>query len=123
MKRRLSIVLALLPVVGLWGCGADTTTSPDTTAPLAPQLDGATLDQGLVGVWWQPNSEPDLAGYVIYRSGPEKKFERISDTLVTTASFIDSSVLKSQTYFYRIKAVDQKGNVSDFSEEVSEKVE
>ena len=98
-------------------------TNKDTYPPSPPSEVTAISNGETISLVWSPNTEPDLAGYVIYRSGPEKKFERISDTLVTTASFIDSSVLKSQTYFYRIKAVDQKGNVSDFSEEVSEKVE
>ena len=67
MKRRvlLGCVIALLPLVGVWGC-TDTTTAPDTTPPLAPHLDGATLENGAVGVWWEPNTEPDLAGYYVY---------------------------------------------------------
>ena len=98
-------------------------TNRDTYPP-SPPLEVAAISNGeAISLVWSPNTEPDLAGYVVYRSGPEKKFEKISDTLVTTASFIDSSVVKSQTYLYRIKAVDQKGNASDFSEEVSEKVE
>ncbi len=87
-------------------------------------LEIAAISNGeAISLVWAPNMEPDLAGYVVYRSGPEKKFEKISDSLVTTASWIDSSVVKSQTYLYRIKAIDQKGNASDSSEEVSEKVE
>jgi hypothetical protein len=98
-------------------------TNKDTYPPSPPSEVAAISNGETMSLVWSPNTEPDLAGYVVYRSGPEKKFEKISDALVTTASFIDSSVVKSQTYFYRIKAVDQKGNASDFSEEVSEKVE
>ena len=98
-------------------------SNKDTYPPSPPSEVTAISSGETISLVWLPNTEPDLAGYIVYRSGPEKKFERISDTLVTKASYIDSSVVKSQTFFYRIKAVDQKGNVSDFSEEVSEKVE
>ncbi len=98
-------------------------TNKDIYPPSSPSEVAAISNGESISLVWSPNTEPDLAGYVVYRSGPEKKFEKISDTLVTTASFVDSSVVKSQTYFYRIKAADQKGNASDFSEEVSEKVE
>jgi hypothetical protein len=98
-------------------------TNKDVYPPRPPSEVAAISNGETISLVWAPNMEPDLAGYVVYRSGPEKKFERIPDTLVTTAAWIDSSVVKGQTYFYRIKAIDQKGNASDFSEEVSEKVE
>ena len=64
-----------------------------------------------------------MAGYWVYRSGPDKKFQRLQNQLLTTASIIDKSVEKGQTYFYRVKAVDLKGNESEFSEEVGDTVE
>lgn len=68
MKRRSAIWigLAVVPTLALVGCGSDPTTIPDTTPPLAPQLTGAIFDDGAVGVWWEPNTEPDLAGYNVY---------------------------------------------------------
>ena len=76
-----------------------------------------------ISLVWLPNTEADLAGYWVYRSGPDKKFQRLQDQLLTTASIIDKSVEKGQTYFYRVKAVDLRGNESEFSEEVSDTVE
>ena len=98
-------------------------TNKDIYPPKPPSEVAAISNGESISLVWSPNTEPDLAGYVVYRSGPEKKFERISDSLLTTASLVDSSVVKGQTYIYRIKAIDQKANASDFSEEVSEKVE
>jgi len=68
MKPRFNILFALLVVSALVvvGCGSDTTYTPDTTPPLAPVLQGANMDGGVVAVWWQPNSEPDLNGYFVY---------------------------------------------------------
>ena len=98
-------------------------TNKDIYPPKPPSEVAAISNGETISLVWSPNTEPDLAGYAVYRSGPEKKFERITETLITTASWMDSSVVKGQIYFYRIKAIDQKGNASDFSEEVSEKVE
>jgi fibronectin type 3 domain-containing protein len=98
-------------------------TNKDIYPPKPPSEVAAISNGEIISLVWSPNTEPDLAGYVVYRSGPEKKFERISDSLLTTASLVDSSVVKGQTYIYKIKAIDQKGNASEFSEEESEKVE
>ena len=98
-------------------------TNADTYPPKPPtEVTAISGGQG-ISLVWLPNTEPDLAGYWIYRSGPDKKFQRLQDQLLTTASIIDKSVEKGQTYFYRVKAVDQKGNESRFSEEVSDTVE
>ncbi len=98
-------------------------TNADTYPPKPPaEVTAISSGQG-ISLVWLPNTEADLAGYWVYRSGPDKKFQRLQDQLLTTASIIDKSVEKGQTYFYRVKAVDMKGNESEFSEEVSDTVE
>jgi hypothetical protein len=98
-------------------------TNADTYPPKPPgEVTAISSDQG-ISLVWLPNTEADLAGYWVYRSGQDKKFERLQDQLLTTASIIDKSAEKGQTYFYRVKAVDLKGNASEFSEEVSDTVE
>lgn len=98
-------------------------TNADTYAPKTPTEVTAISSGREISLVWLPNTEADLAGYWVYRSGPDKKFQRLLDQLLTTASIIDKSVEKGQTYFYRLKAVDLKGNESDLSEEVSDTVE
>ena len=98
-------------------------TNADTYAPKPPAEVTAISSGEGISLVWLPNTEADLAGYWIYRSGPAKKFQRLQDQLVITASIIDKSVEKGQTYFYRVKAVDLKGNESELSEEVSDTVE
>jgi len=98
-------------------------TNDDTYPPKPPgELTAISSGEG-ISLVWLPNTEADLAGYQVYRSGPDKKFQRLQDQLLTTASIIDKSVEKGQTYFYRVKAVDLRGNESQFSEEVSDTVE
>ena len=94
------------------------------TYPPKPPLEVTAISNGeLISLVWLPNSEPDLAGYLVYRSGQDRDFKRLNETPIVTASTIDKTAEKGQTYIYRIKAVDNHGNVSDFSEEVNEKVE
>jgi fibronectin type 3 domain-containing protein len=98
-------------------------TNPDTYPPKPPtELTAIASGEG-ISLVWLPNTDADLAGYWVYRSGQDKKFQRLQDQLLLTASIIDKSVQKRQTYFYRVKAVDQKGNESEFSDEVSDTVE
>jgi hypothetical protein len=65
MKARLSVLCLLALPALVAGCSEDA-IAPDTTPPLAPVLQGATFELGVVGVWWAPNTEPDLAGYNVY---------------------------------------------------------
>jgi hypothetical protein len=76
-----------------------------------------------ISLVWLPNAESDLAGYYVYRSGEEHHYQKLTQERITTASYTDSSVEKGKTYYFRIKAVDTSGNESDYSEEVSDKVE
>ena len=97
--------------------------NPDTYPPKPPAEVTAIASGEGISLVWLPNTDADLAGYWVYRSGQDKKFQRLQDQLLVTASIIDKSVEKGQTYFYRVKAVDLKGNESEFSEEVSDTVE
>jgi len=97
--------------------------NPDTYPPKSPAEVTAIASAEGISLVWVPNTDADLAGYWVYRSGQDKKFQRLQDQLLLTASIIDKSVQKGQTYFYRVKAVDLKGNESEFSEEVSDTVE
>ncbi|MFN8008135.1 MAG: hypothetical protein U0V70_14150 [Terriglobia bacterium] len=98
-------------------------TNLDVYPPRPPSEITAISNGENISLVWPANPEPDLAGYLVYRAGPEKKFEKLTNQPITMASWVDTAVAKGQVYFYKIQAVDQKGNVSNFSEEISEKVE
>ena len=116
MKRRFVMVLALMPLVAFLGCGTDTTTTPDTTPPLAPQLGGATLQNGSVGVWWSSNSEPDLAGYYVYyvENGVTQS---ASDSPITSTYIVVSAGNTGPVDVY-VTAIDYSGNESSPSASV-----
>ena len=85
--------------------------------PANPQNLTATSGDKQITLNWTANSEEDLKEYRIYRdiSSPAQTLL----TTVTTNSYTDTNVLNEQKYYYRITAVDQSDNESDFSEEVS----
>ncbi len=72
---------------------------------------------------WQAGSEPDLAGYYVYRREAESPWRRISgDKPVPAPAWHDTQVLPGQTYIYAVSAVDAKGNESQRSEDATETV-
>ncbi|MGA8109961.1 MAG: fibronectin type III domain-containing protein [Acidobacteriaceae bacterium] len=74
---------------------------------------------------WVPDTDPGLAGYVVYRrdlatgSAPE----RISAAQpIVPPSFTDAHVVPGHRYAYSVRAVDQDGNHSLSSGEVEEEL-
>jgi fibronectin type 3 domain-containing protein len=66
-----------------------------------------------------PNSS-NVAGYNVYRSsisnGP---YTKLNSPLVTSPTFIDSTVLANQTYYYVATSVDSAGDETVYSNQVS----
>lgn len=62
---------------------------------------------------WNKNTEPDLAGYNIYRDGA-----KITDTPHTMSSFSEF-IISGKTYNYNVTAVDKRGHESPFSKSIS----
>lgn len=87
-------------------------TTTDVFSPLPPQGLAATVSSGRVELVWEPNEESDLQGYNVYRSGTiEGEFPKINDAVMVVNAFSDSPAGKG-TFYYRITAVDRKGNES-----------
>ena len=88
-------------------------TAPDPASGTAASID----------LSWQPNTEPDLAGYEVYRRQDETPGERISGGQpVVGPAFHDAHVLPGHTYRYSVSAVDKSGHESGRSAEASEEV-
>lgn len=86
-------------------------TAEDHTPPQIPtDVDISATDTGAF-VTWSPNSERDLAGYRVYRSGStDGEFVRVTQALLTTNAYFDPDY-KSGLY-YAVSAVDEFGNES-----------
>ncbi|MBN2030874.1 Ig-like domain-containing protein [bacterium] len=77
----------------------------------------ASLLANSVIVSWQPNTEPDLAGYRVYYGLASRNYSNQIDVGNATELEI-GGLLASTTYYFAVKAYDQNGNLSDYSEEV-----
>ena len=72
---------------------------------------------------WVPDTEADVAGYVVYRREGDGAWQRISSVEpVVAPAFHDAQVQPGHTYIYAVSAVDQGGHESARSAETSEAV-
>lgn len=68
---------------------------------------------------WEPGSEPDLAGYNVFRSDAGAPPRRLNRELLITPALRDTTVKPGIAYSYSVSAVDQKGNESARSEPIT----
>jgi len=94
----------------------------DRYPPATPEEVMAISDSQGVSLVWNPSSEGDLAGYLVYRREQETREIQLTDNMIPSASYVDKLVESGKTYYYRVRAVDTHGNQSEFSREISEKV-
>ena len=84
---------------------------------------GAAIDLS-----WQPDTEADLAGYIVYRREPGAGgggagWQRISPAQpVVGPGYDDANVEPGHTYVYAVSAIDQEGHESARSAEAQETV-
>ncbi len=73
-----------------------------------------------IALTWDPNSEPDLVGYNVYRSPtPGSGYVRLNPDLVSTPWFTDETAKLGLTYYYVATAVNSIGIESPHSNEAS----
>jgi hypothetical protein len=73
---------------------------------------------------WTPDSDLDIAGYVVYRRDVTTgdALQRITPKTVVPPTWSDSTVLAGHRYAYAVSAIDQDGNESAKSAEVEEEM-
>lgn len=98
----------------------------DVFPPAAPSgvqaVASGVGQQPFVDMTWAPNTEPDLAGYNVYRHEEGQEPVKINSDLVKTPSYRDAAAERGKTYVYSVTAVDLRGNESSKSQEASETV-
>jgi fibronectin type 3 domain-containing protein len=99
-----------------------TATPEDATPPAQPRGLVAVLAGPSVRLAWQAVPDPDVAGYVVYRSTTAGRgHERLTATPQAGTTYVDTDVRPGQTYFYVVTAVDRskRANESVPSQEAS----
>jgi parallel beta-helix repeat protein len=91
----------------------------DTTPPAVPSMPAARGRDRTASLKWKANTEPDLAGYKLYRSATALTgYTLVAST--ETPSFIDTKELTNQqSYYYKVSAYDTAGNESTPSETIT----
>ena len=91
----------------------------DTFPPAAPKGLNAVATEGAINLIWDGNSEPDIAGYYVWRATGGQALQQITAEPVTDAAFFDG-VRPGVPFSYAVQAVDKAGNKSPLSERVVE---
>jgi hypothetical protein len=95
---------------------------PSGLAAIATSKDGGI--ETAIDLSWQPGTEPDVAGYIVYRREGDAAWQRISPAqpLVVSPAFHDNHVQPGHTYRYAISSIDPRGHESARSAEAEETV-
>jgi hypothetical protein len=86
-------------------------TPVDVFPPAVPSGLAAVAGVSSIEVTWNPDTEPDLRGYWLFRSAGDGPFVKIGDLLQTPA-YSDHAIESGKRYRYQVSAVDQIGNES-----------
>ena len=89
----------------------------DTFAPAVPKGLNAVAAGEKIELVWDRNTEPDLAGYRLYRALGDGTLEKIAD-IQDAPSYSDGKVESGKRYRYAVSSVDRLNNESSPSEPV-----
>ncbi|MHA2100651.1 MAG: choice-of-anchor D domain-containing protein, partial [Candidatus Kariarchaeaceae archaeon] len=95
---------------------------PLSIPPSTPQNLAAIGGNNQVILRWNPNNEPDLYKYNIYRGTSSPPVTLIDSVVVSSfvdTIYVDNNVIPDTAYYYHISAVDSSGSESSFSNEVN----
>jgi hypothetical protein len=92
-------------------------TPVDKFPPAVPKGLNAIAAAQNIELVWERNTEPDLAGYRLYRAVGDGKLEKIAD-IQNVPSYSDRKLESGKRYRYAVSAVDRLGNESKQSEPV-----
>jgi fibronectin type 3 domain-containing protein len=98
------------PILELWA-------KDDALPPVPQNVVAAPSDLGLT-ITWDKVTDPDLAGYNIYRSGdPDSNFVKINAIILPKdiGLYEDKATTLVDRYYYRVTALDMSGNESPLS--------
>lgn len=72
-----------------------------------------------VQVTWNPNTEPDLAGYKLYHGTASGQYGEPVDVGNVTGHVMEITPQHGATYYFALTAYDTSGNESGYSDEAT----
>ncbi len=91
---------------------------PDIVPPVAPVIRNYRVDSGKVRLDWIPSSSRDVVKHTLYRKVGEKEWDEYASLYGDPQTFIDTNITRQQFYTYAIRAFDDAGLQSGFSNKV-----
>ncbi len=106
--------MLILPLVA--GCDDEDPVVVDAP-PFPPDGVFSVTGDGVVSIFWNPNEEPDLAGYEVWRGNeaPEGPYFHLATVSPSTTAYDDTDVVNGEFWFYAVLAFDGAGNESELS--------
>ena len=96
--------------------GTERTIVPSVKPMPCEGVEATPLVSG-IRITWDSNTELDLEGYRVYRRmGNEAEYSELTASLLSKPVFEDTGITFGE-YFYAIRAFDEDGNASDYSDE------
>lgn len=90
----------------------------DTFPPAPPKSLSAVPAEGAISLIWEPNSEPDLDGYLVLRGeAGSATLQPLTATPIAETQFTDRTVKSGVRYVYAVVAVDNRLPVPNVSAE------
>lgn len=91
--------------------------APRDMAPPSVPTDLAGVSQAeAIYLRFTPSPEKDTAGYLVHRAAADGQWVRVTQESVRENFYIDGDVEAGEVYQYKVQAVDEAGNISEFSE-------
>lgn len=89
-----------------------TVTPEDKFPPAVPSGLRADRTGNGVSLVWEPDTDPDLAGYRVYRSEGNGPWQKLADVNVVP-SYSDATAEHGKTYRYAVSAFDRAAKVNE----------
>ncbi len=87
----------------------------DAAPPATPTNVAASVGAGGIQVTWAANTEPDLAGYHVYRAVIAGEWTRLTSSPIAQNTYLDAAAPDSASISYAITSIDATGNESALS--------
>lgn len=118
MRIKISFVVWLFTALTLQGCSSPSSDRNQTPRPAQSGAgSSATVFSGVATLSWNPNTEPDLAGYKVYYGTTSRSYTTSIDVGNQTTYTVTG--LGFGTYYFAVTAYDISGNESGYSNEAS----